>query len=34
MNKSWLGKILLAAWCLLAALPAYAEQSLAQKTEP
>lgn len=30
MYKSWLGKILLATWCLLTALPAYAEQNSEQ----
>ncbi|MDD2834461.1 MAG: TolC family protein [Methylotenera sp.] len=32
MYKSWLGKILLATWCLLTAMPAYAEQNTKQST--
>lgn len=33
MNKPWLGKILLVAWWLLAALPAHAEQTFKQNAE-
>jgi len=32
MNQFWWGKILLTAWCLLVALPAYAEQNTKQST--